>query len=81
MNLVELTKTIVLSLVSDEDSVSIKELDSSDDEINIEIVISEKEAGHLIGKNGKIINSIRTILQASSFLNDNKKVKVNITTI
>ena len=34
--------------------------------------------GKVIGKNGKIINSIRTIVQASSSLEDNKKVKINV---
>jgi len=33
--------------------------------------------GRLIGKNGKIINAIRTLCQASSYLNGNKYVKIN----
>lgn len=81
MSLVELTEMIVKSLVKEEDSVSVKEFETEDNEITVEIVVSEEEAGSLIGKSGKIINSIRTILQASSYLKDNKKVKVNITSI
>ena len=81
MNLVELTEMIVKSLVKDADSVSVKEFNTYENEVSIEIVISESEAGALIGKSGKIINSIRTILQASSYLKDNKKVRVNITSI
>ncbi len=81
MSLVDLTLMIVKSLVKDEESVSVKEFETGDNEITIEIVVSEEEAGNLIGKSGKIINSIRTILQASSYLNDNKKIKVNITSI
>lgn len=81
MNLVELTEMIVKSLVKDADSVSVKEFNTDENEVSIEIVISESEAGALIGKSGKIINSIRTILQASSYLKDNKKVRVNITSI
>ncbi len=80
MSLVELTEFIVKSLVADEDSVSVKEFETDDNEITIEIVVSESEAGSLIGKGGKTINSIRTILQASSYLKENKKVKVNIST-
>ncbi len=80
MSLVELTEYIVKSLVSDEDSVSVKEFETEENEVTIEIVVSESEAGSLIGKGGKTINSIRTILQASSYLKDNKKVKVNIST-
>ena len=81
MSIVELTELIVKSLVADEDSVSVKAFETDENEISIEIVVSEEEAGALIGKGGKTINSIRTILQASSYLKDNKKVKVNITSI
>ncbi len=81
MSLVDLTKMIIDSLVKDPDSVSVREFETEDNEITIEIVVSEEEAGMLIGKSGKIINSIRTILQASSYLKDNKRVKVNITSI
>ena len=54
MTLVELTEMIVKSLVSDPDSISVKEF-SNDDEIIIEVVV-----------------------QASSYLKDNKRVKINI---
>ena len=81
MSVVDLTLMIVKSLVKDEESVSVKEFETGDNEVTIEIVVSEEEAGSLIGKSGKIINSIRTILQASSYLKDNKKIKVNITSI
>ena len=80
MSLVELTEMIVKSLVTDDNSVSVKEFETGEDEITIEIIVSEDEAGSIIGKNGKMINSIKTILQASSFMKDNKKVKVNVTT-
>ena len=81
MTLVELTEMIVKSLIKDEDSVSVKAFETEENEISIEIVCSEEEAGALIGKGGKTINSIRTILKASSYLKDNKKVKVNITSM
>lgn len=81
MSLVELTEMIVKSLVKDADSVSVKEFETDENEVSIEIVVSDEEAGALIGKSGKIINSIRTILQASSYLKENKRVKVNITSI
>ena len=81
MSLVELTELIVKSLVKDEESISVKAFETGENEISIEIVVSDEEAGSLIGKGGKTINSIRTILQASSYLKDNKKIKVNITSM
>lgn len=77
MTLVELTEIIVKSLVSDPDSISVKEF-SSDDEIIIEVVVKEEDMGSVIGREGKIANSIRTVVQASSYLKDNKRVKINI---
>lgn len=80
MSLVELTEMIIKSLVSDPDSVSVKEFEEEDG-LLIEVVVNEDEAGAIIGKSGKIANSIRTIVQASSNLKDRKKVKINITTL
>ena len=80
MSLVELTEMIIKSLVSDPDSVSVKEFEEEDG-LLIEVVVNEEEAGAIIGKSGKIANSIRTIVQASSNLKDRKKVKINITTL
>ena len=79
MDLVKLTETIIKKIVSDPESVSIKEFETEEENtIQIEILISNDDMGKVIGKNGKIINSIRTIVQASSSLEDNKKVKINV---
>ena len=80
MSLVDLTEMIIKSLVKDEDSVSVKQFDT-EEELIIEVVIPEDEMGSVIGKNGKIANSIRTVVQASSYLKDNKRVKINISSI
>ena len=82
MNLVEFTKEIVLSLVEDKDMVAVKEFAANNDkEILIEVMISEKDMPRVIGKNGKVINSLRTIVQASSYLKDNNTVKINVDSI
>lgn len=78
MDLVGLTDYLVKSLVKDPESVSVKQFDTDDDSILIQVLVNRDEMGSLIGKNGKIANSIRTIVQASSYLNGNKKVKINI---
>ena len=79
MNLVELTETIIKKIVSDPESVSVKEFEAEEENtIQVEVLISNDDMGKVIGKNGKIINSIRTIVQASSSLEDNKKVKINV---
>ncbi len=80
MSLVNLTEMIVKSLIKDPDSVSIKEFDN-EDELVIEVIVSEEDMPSIIGKDGKLINSIRTLVQASSYIKDNKKVRINISSI
>ena len=61
------------------DTVTVKEFESSDDDIILlEVLISKDDIGRVIGKDGKIIGSIRTIVQAAASLNMDKKVNINI---
>ena len=79
MDLVKLTEEIVKSLVGDPDGVSVKEFSSDDDNsILIQVMVSDDDIGRVIGKNGRTANAIRTLVQASSALKDNKYVKINI---
>ena len=78
MNLVELTEFIVKNLVTDPDSVSVRKFDSEEEYTIIEVIVSNDDMKYVIGKSGKIANAIRTIIQASSYANGEKKVKINI---
>ena len=79
MDLVELTKEIVVSLVQDKDSVNVKEFESDEDNTTlIQVMVAEDDFGRVIGKGGKTIEAIRTLVKASSFLQKNKKVKINV---
>ena len=79
MNLVDLTEKIIKNIVIDEDAVSVKEFHSENDkEMIIEVLVSENDLGRVIGKNGRCANAIRTLIQASSALKENKYIKINI---
>lgn len=79
MDLILLTETIIKKIVTNPESVSVKEFTSNEENtVQIEVLISNEDMGKVIGKNGKIINSIRTLVQAASSLEENKKVKINI---
>lgn len=81
MNLVELTELLVKSLVKDPDSVSVKQFETEDDSIQIEVLVDSDSIGSIIGKNGSIAKAIRTIVRASSYIDSNKKVNINIDSI
>ena len=81
MDLVALTEKIVKSIVKDEDSVSVKEFPTDEDNvILIQVMVSEDDMARVIGKGGRVSNAIRTLVQASSSLQDNKYVKIDIDT-
>ena len=77
MNLVEFSELIVKKLVKEPDLVKVQEF-NTDDETVIEIVVSEEDMGRVIGKKGKIANSIKTLIQAKAYNDGNSKVKINI---
>ncbi len=79
MSLVELTEFLVKSLVSNQENVSVKEFESDEENvILIQVLVDNEDMGKVIGKGGKTANAIRTLVQASSYTKENKKVKINI---
>lgn len=79
MNLVELTEFLVKSLVVNKENVSVKEFESDEEgTILIQVLVDSEDMGRVIGKGGKLANAVRTLVQASSYIHDNKKVRINI---
>ena len=79
MDLVTLTEEIVKSLVQDPETVSVKEFPTEEDNvILIQVMVDEDDMGRVIGKGGRCANAIRTLVQASSSLKENKYVKIDI---
>lgn len=76
MNLVELTEYLVKSLVKNTDNVKVTMTEENG--INIEVLVDESDIGAVIGRSGNIANSIRTIVQAAAYTNDQGRVRVNI---
>ena len=79
MDLVELTESIIKSLVLDTEAVSVKEFPTDEENvILIQVMVSDADMGRVIGRNGRTANAIRTLVQASSSLTDHKYVKIDI---
>ncbi len=78
-NLVVLTETIVKKLVNNEEAVSVREFESTDEDIiQIEVMVSKDDLGRVLGKDGRTIKAVRTIVQAASSLYDGKRTKINV---
>ncbi|AVQ11108.1 UPF0109 protein [Leptospira santarosai] len=61
----ELLKYIVASLVEFPEEIAIREIEGEEQNI-IELRVSPKDVGKVIGKNGRIAKSLRAILTAAS---------------
>ena len=77
MNIVEFSELIVKKLVKEPDLVKVQEFEG-DEENTIEIIVAEADMGRVIGKKGKIANSIKTLIQAKAYNEGKRRVKVNI---
>ena len=72
----EILETIVKSLVDNQEAVEIKEVEG-DKNIKFEVKVAEEDMGKIIGRQGKIAQSIRTIMRAVTN-NRSKKVTVEL---
>ena len=78
MKVVEFAEYLVKSIVKEPDMVKVQTFNGDEGDLIIEIIVHENDMGAVIGKNGKMANAIRTMVQAHAYLNDNHKVKINI---
>lgn len=61
----ELVEFIVKKLVKKPEEVSISEVET-DEKITLQLKVEKEDMGRLIGKNGKTIKAIRTIVNIAS---------------
>lgn len=65
---------IILNLVDDKDAVEIKEV-NNEKSIVFEVKVAEKDMGKIIGRQGRLAKSIRTVVKAVAS-KEHKKVSV-----
>ena len=70
----EVLKTIISNLVDNEEAVEINQIDS-EKSITFEVKVADADMGKVIGKQGKIAQSIRTVMKAVA---GKKEKKVNV---
>ena len=67
----EILETIIKSLVDNQEAVEIKEVESEKN-ITLEVRVAEGDMGKIIGRQGKIAQSIRTVMRAVGNRKDKK---------
>ena len=80
MELKEFTEYLVKSIVNNPDRVRVSEFKLEDDLI-IEVLVSDDDRSVVIGKGGKMANAIRTLVQANAYIMHLGRVKLNIDSI
>ena len=68
----QVLETIMKNIVENQEAVSINEKEEAD-KITYEVKVDDKDMGRVIGKQGKVANSIRTLMKA---LGSREKKKV-----
>ena len=70
----EILETIILSLVDNKEAVQINEV-NSEKSVVFEVKVAEEDMGKVIGKQGRLARSIRTVVKAIAS-KEHKKVTV-----
>ena len=65
-NIVGLVEAIVLPLIEFPDDLEISASEDEDGSILVEMRVNEEDAGKVIGRQGRIIKSIRTLARAAA---------------
>jgi predicted RNA-binding protein YlqC (UPF0109 family) len=71
---------IIQAIVENQDAVEIKEETQEDETINYVVTVAKEDMGRTIGKNGKVIRAIRTVMKIPAIKN-NTKIFVTLTEI
>ena len=70
----QILETIIKNIVENQEAVSINEKEETD-KIIFEVKVEESDMGRVIGRQGKVANSIRTLMKA---LGSREKKKVSV---
>ena len=70
----KILETIILNLVDDKEAVKIEKKDS-ENEVTFEVKVAEKDMGRVIGRQGRLAKSIRTLMKSVA-AKEGKKVSV-----
>lgn len=74
----ELLLTIVRALVDQPEAVEVRTIESPHGRVLYEIKVAEADVGKIIGRQGRVINAIRTVAKAYALREGKKKITVEL---
>lgn len=77
MSVEEFAEYLVMNIAKDSELVKVKKFDSEEGSF-LEILVSESDMPRVIGKQGVVANSLKTIIQAKAYSDGIKNLRVNI---
>ena len=73
----DLVEYLTKALVDQPADVSVEEFEEDDGTIVFEIEVADDDVGKVIGRNGRTINALRTVIRASA-VRHNRRVLVDV---
>jgi predicted RNA-binding protein YlqC (UPF0109 family) len=73
----DLVEYLAKALVDRPGDVSVEEFEEDDGTIVFEVDVADDDVGKVIGRNGRTINALRTVIRASA-VRDNRRVLVDV---
>ena len=77
MSIEEFAEFLVTNIAHETDLVKVKKFETEEGTI-LEILISESDMSRVIGKQGRVANSIKNLIQVKAFDVGLKNIKINI---
>jgi predicted RNA-binding protein YlqC (UPF0109 family) len=73
----DLVEYLAKALVDRPGDVSVEEFEEDDGTIVLEVEVADDDVGKVIGRNGRTINALRTVIRASA-VRENRRVLVDV---
>ena len=73
----DLVEYLARALVDRPEDVSVEEFEEDDGTIVFELTVADDDVGKVIGRNGRTVNALRTVVRASA-VRHNRRVLVDV---
>ena len=73
----DLVEYLAKALVDRPDEVSVEEFEEDDGTVVFELTVADDDVGKVIGRNGRTVNALRTVIRASA-VRHNRRVLVDV---